>query len=84
MLPTISVLQEETPHGRSDGGQSSNREYEEAVIFDATPVGKEANTSFGKSIPISSPQFDSIPVENKQSSSTWKVFYSISDRNTYF
>jgi hypothetical protein len=72
MLPNTIVLQQNTPQGRSDGGQSSNKKYEEAVIFDATPVGKEGNTSFGKSIPISSPQFKSTPAENKRSSSSGK------------
>jgi hypothetical protein len=65
MLPTTSPVHQNTPQGRSDGGHSSDKKIEEAIIFDVTPVGKEGNTSFGNSMPMNSPQFDSTPVEKK-------------------
>jgi hypothetical protein len=72
LQPTTSVLHQNTPRGRSDGGHSLDKKIEEAVIFDVTPVGKEGNTSFRNSIPMNSPRFDSTPVEKKQSSSFGK------------
>jgi hypothetical protein len=71
-LPTTSALHQNTPQGRSDGGHSSDKKNEEAIIFDVTPVRKEGNTSFGKSMPMNSPQVDSTPIEKKQSSSFGK------------
>jgi hypothetical protein len=65
MLPTTSLVNQNTPQGRSDGGHSSDKKIEEAIIFDVTPVGKEGNTSFGNSMPMNSPQFDTTPVEKK-------------------
>jgi hypothetical protein len=65
MLPTTTPVHQNTPQGRSDGGHSSDQKFEEAVIFDVTPVGKEGNTSFGNAMPMNSPQFDSTPVEKK-------------------
>jgi hypothetical protein len=65
MLPTSSLVHQNTPQGRSDGGHSSDKKIEEAVILDVTPVGKEGNTSSGNSMPMNSPQFDSTPVEKK-------------------
>jgi hypothetical protein len=65
MLPSTSPVHQNTPQERSDGGHSSNKKFEEDVIFDVTPVGKEGNTSFGNSMPMNSPQFDSKPVEKK-------------------
>jgi hypothetical protein len=72
MLPTTSPVHQNMPQGRSDGGHSSDKKFEEAIIFDVTPVGKEGNTSFRNSMPMNSPQFDSTPVEKKQSSSFGK------------
>jgi hypothetical protein len=72
MLPTTSLVHQNTRQGRSDGGHSSDKKIEEVVIFDVTPVGKEGNTSFRNSMPMNSPQFDSAPVDKKRSSSFGK------------